>query len=432
MKTLMKNCDIVASDSSGFYVLKNAFCGIEDDKICYLGETQPTEKYDYVKDMGGKVLFPGLINTHCHAAMTLLRGIGSDLPLQEWLFDHMFPTEDKLRPQDVKAGSQLAIMEMLSTGTVSFSDMYYFCEDTAEAVLESGIKANICRAISAFDPNEAYEDSYRVKEALKLYDTYHNAGNGRLKIDLSLHAEYTCLEHIVKAHSAKCKELGAIMHVHVSETKSEHDNCVEKYGKTPTEWFRDLGAFDSPALAAHCVWCTDNDLEILKAYNVAPIHNPTSNMKLGSGFAPIQKMNSLGLTVGLGTDGAASNNNLNLIEEMHLASIIHNGYHNDPIIMKPAEVLKMATINGARIQGRTDCGSIAVGNKADIIALNFDGPHMLPAFDPLTMLCYSAQGSDVAMTMVDGKVLYENGEFLTIDKEKVYADVKQSLKHLYS
>ena len=155
-------------------------------------------------------------------------------------------------------------------------------------------------------------------------------------------------------------------------------------------------------------------------------------MKLGSGFAPIQKMNSLGLTVGLGTDGAASNNNLNLIEEMHLASIIHNGYHNDPTIMKPAEVLKMATINGARIQGRTDCGGIAVGNKADIIALNFDGPHMLPAFDPLTMLCYSAQGSDVAMTMVDGKVLYENGEFLTIDKEKVYADVKQSLKHLYS
>ncbi|MBQ7091721.1 MAG: amidohydrolase family protein, partial [Clostridia bacterium] len=197
MKTLMKNCDIVASSPSGFYVLKNAFCGIEDDTICCLGETQPTEKYDYVKDMGGKVLFPGLINTHCHAAMTLLRGIGSDLPLQEWLFDHMFPTEDKLRPQDVKAGSQLAIMEMLSTGTVSFSDMYYFCEDTAEAVLESGIKANICRAISAFDPNEAYEDSYRVKEALKLYDAYHNAGNGRLKIDLSLHAEYTCLEHIV-------------------------------------------------------------------------------------------------------------------------------------------------------------------------------------------------------------------------------------------
>ncbi len=432
MKTLLKNCHIVASADNHFSIIKDGCLGIADDRICYLGDTQPQEKYDHIKDMGGKVLFPGLINTHCHAAMTLLRGIGSDLPLKEWLYDHMFPTEDKLRSQDVKAGSQLAIMEMLSTGTTSFSDMYYFSEDTAEAVLSSGIKANICRAISAFDPSEAYEDSYRVKEALALYDKYHGAGNGRLRIDFSIHAEYTCLEHIVKAHSRACRDRQGIMHIHLSETKAEHDECIKKYGKTPAQWFRDLGAFDSPCIAAHCVWCTDEDLDILRKYNVSPIHNPTSNMKLGSGFAPIQKMLDMGLTIGLGTDGAASNNNLNLIEEMHIASIIHNGFHNDPVIMKPHEVLKMATANGAKMQGRPDCGSIAIGNKADLIALSFDAPHMLPAFDPISMLCYSAQGSDVAMTMVDGKILYENGEFLTIDKEKVFADVKQSLKHLYS
>ena len=432
MKTLLKNCDILATTDSGFHVLHSGFCGIEDDKICYLGETEPAGKYDYVKNLTGKVLFPGLINTHCHSAMTLLRGIGSDLPLQEWLYDHMFPTEDKLRAEDIKAGSQLAIMEMLSTGTVSFSDMYYFCENTAEAVLESGIKANICRAISAFDPNEAYEDSYRVKEALDLYKNYHNAGNGRLKIDFSLHAEYTCLEHIVRAHSEKCCDMGAIMHIHLSETKSEHENCIAKYGKTPAEWFRDLGAFQGPCLAAHCVWCSDEDLDILREYNVSPIHNPTSNMKLGSGFAPICKMRQRGLTIGIGTDGAASNNNLNLLEEMHIASIIHNGYRQDPVIMKPAEVLSMATVNGAKIQGRPDCGGIAVGNKADIIALDFDAPHLLPAFDPLTMLCYSAQGSDVVMTMVDGKILYENGEFLTIDKERVFVEVRKSMEHLYN
>lgn len=431
MKTLLKNCDIVASSDTGFNVIKNGFLGIADDRICYLGNAQPIEKYDLIKDMDGKVLFPGLINTHCHSAMTLLRGIGSDLPLKEWLYDHMFPTEDKLRSSDVRAGSQLAIMEMLSTGTTSFSDMYYFCEDTADAVLSSGIKANLCRAISAFDPAEAYEDSYRVKEAIELYKNYHNAGSGRLKIDFSIHAEYTCLEHIVKAHSQTCRQMDGIMHIHLSETKSEHESCLKKYGKTPAEWFRDLGTFESPCLAAHCVWCTDSDLDILRKYNVAPIHNPTSNMKLGSGFAPIQKMSDLGLTIGIGTDGAASNNNLNLIEELHIASIIHNGFHNDPVIMKPAEVLKMATLNGAKIQGRPDCGSIAVGNKADIIALDFNAPHMLPAFDPISMLCYSVQGSDVAMTMVDGKILYENGEFLTIDREKVFADVKQSLKHLY-
>ena len=203
MKTLFKNCDIVTTTDSGFEVIRNGFCGVDGVYICYLGTDMPAEKYDIIKDMTGRVLYPGLINAHNHAAMTLLRGIGSDLPLKEWLYDNMFPTEDKLRAEDVKAGTELAILEMLSTGTVSFSDMYYFCDTTADCVIESGMKANLCRALSAFDPNEAYEDSYRVKEALSLYNNYNNAANGRIKIDLSIHAEYTCLEDIVRRHSEK-------------------------------------------------------------------------------------------------------------------------------------------------------------------------------------------------------------------------------------
>ena len=230
----------------------------------------------------------------------------------------------------------------------------------------------------------------------------------------------------------KCKELGAIMHIHLSETKSEHDTCIEKYGRTPAQWFYDLGAFDSPTLAAHCVWVTDEDIALMKECGVSPVHCPTSNLKLGSGFARVQHMLKEGLNVGLGTDGAASNNNLNMLEELHLCSVVHNGYNQDPTIMKPNDTVKMATLNGAKIQGRTDCGGIKVGNRADIIALNFDKPHLLPAFDPLAMLCYSAQGSDVCMTMVDGRILYENGEFLTMDKERIYHDVKKALKHLYS
>ena len=423
MKTLFKNCDIVASAASGFEVIRNGFCGIDGAYICYLGADMPSERYDVVKDMTGRVLCPGLINAHNHAAMTLLRGIGSDLPLKEWLYDNMFPTEDKLRTEDVKAGTELAILEMLSTGTVSFSDMYYFCDATADCVIESGMKANICRALSAFDPNEAYEDSYRVKEALSLYNDYNNAANGRIKIDLSIHAEYTCLENIVRRHSEKCKELGAIMHIHLSETKSEHDACMEKYGKTPAQWFYDLGAFDSPTLAAHCVWVTDEDIALMKECGVSPVH---------CGFARVQRMLNEGLNVGLGTDGAASNNNLNMLEELHLCSVIHNGCELDPTIMKPCDTVKMATINGAKIQGRAGCGEIRVGSRADIIALDFDKPHLIPAFDPLAMLCYSAQGSDVCMTMVDGRILYENGEFLTMDKERIYYDVRKALKHLYS
>ncbi len=431
MKTLFKNCDIVASDDDGFKVIKNGFCGIDGAVISYIGEAAPAEKYDVVKDMSGKVLYPGLVNTHNHAVMTLLRGIGSDLPLKEWLYDNMFPTEDRLRAADAKAGTELAILEMLSTGTVSFSDMYYFSDTTAECVLSSGMKANLCRGISAFDPSEKYEDSYRTREALDLYNGYNGAGDGKLKIDLSVHAEYTCLETIARQHSEKCRELGAIMHIHLSETMAEHESCIEKYGKTPAEWFDSLGTFDSPTVAAHCVWATDSDLELLKTKGVSPVHCPTSNLKLGSGFARVQKMLDMGLCVGLGTDGAASNNNLNMLEELHLCSIVHNGFNQDPTIMKPAGTIKMATRNGALMQGRTDCGCIKVGSRADIIAVDFDRPHMLPAFDPLAMLCYSAQGSDVCMTMVDGKILYENGDFLTIDKDRVYHDVRKSLEHLY-
>jgi 5-methylthioadenosine/S-adenosylhomocysteine deaminase len=207
---------------------------------------------------------------------------------------------------------------------------------------------------------------------------------------------------------------------------------VEKYGKTPARWFYDLGTFDSPTFAAHCVWVTEEDMALMLEKGVSPVHNPTSNMKLGSGFAPVQRMLDLGLNVALGTDGAASNNNLNMLEELHLAAVLHNGYHRDPTILKPAQLLAMATRNGARLQGREDTGELAVGKKADIIALDLTKPHLYPNLDPLALTVYSAQGGDVAMTMVDGKVLYENGEFLTLDRERILHDAKAAVKRLYA
>ena len=431
MDTLFSHVNVVTMNEQ-MTLWQDAFVGVTDGKIAYMAKKPPEEKPKKIIDATGMVLMPGLINCHTHLPMYLLRGYADDLNLQDWLQHYIFPREDRLDGRAVKAATTLALAEALRFGTTSVSDMYYFCDATADCVIESGIKANISRALSAFDPNEAYKDSYRVKEALALYDSYNGAADGRLKIDLSVHAEYTCLESIARRHSEKCKELGAIMHIHLSETKSEHDTCIEKYGKTPARWFYDLGAFDSPTLAAHCVWVTDEDIALMKECGVSPVHCPTSNLKLGSGFARVQHMLKEGLNVGLGTDGAASNNNLNMLEELHLCSVVHNGYNQDPTIMNPNDTVKMATLNGAKIQGRTDCGGIKVGNRADIIALNFDKPHLLPAFDPLAMLCYSAQGSDVCMTMVDGRILYENGEFLTMDKERIYHDVKKALKHLYS
>jgi len=432
MKLLLKNCNILTKSEGKYSVIENGFLGIDADKIDYIGKEKPTAKYDSEKELGGKLLVPGFINCHNHSPMVLLRGVGSDLPLKQWLFDTVFPIEDRLTPEDIRAGSYLAILEMIACGTTSFSDMYMEPIQTIEAVLESGMKANICRPVQEFDPNGKYKDNFRAKESIELFNGYNMAGNGRIKIDFSIHAEYTCNADVVRGYSEDCARLGSRMHIHLSETESEHNECIAKYGMTPSKWFDSLGTFDSPTAAAHCVFVTEEDMEILKAKGVSVIHNPTSNMKLGSGFAPIPYMVEKGINVTLGTDGAASNNNLNMLEEIHLASLIHNGYHKDAVIMNPETVLDMATVNGAKLQGRDDTGVLQVGKKADIAVISFEKAHMYPAMSYPAMMCYSAQGSDVYMTIADGKILYENGEFKTLDKEKIYCDVKSALKRLYN
>lgn len=431
MKILFKNADILQRQGEKFEVIENVFLAVEGDKISYVGTELPQGDFDEIKDMSGKILMPGLINCHNHSPMVLLRGIGSDLPLQQWLFDTVFPIEDKLTAEDIRAGSELALLEMISCGTVSFSDMYFEPQETIEAVAKSGMKANISRPVQSFDPNEAPKQSYRMREALELYEKFNNSYDGRVLIDFCIHAEYTCTQRIAAAFIEKVNERNGNLHIHLSETQKEHEECIAKYKKTPTEWFDEMGGFDSSAFAAHCVWLSESDIELFKEKNVSVVHNPTSNMKLASGFAPIQKMLDKGINVALGTDGASSNNNLDMFEEMHLASIIHNGYILDATVMNADAVLNMATVNGAKLQRRADCGEIKVGNKADIIAISLEAPHMYPALDKKALLTYSAQSSDVAMTMVDGKILYENGDFKTLDRERIYHDVKKTIERLY-
>ena len=432
MKTLFTNCAILSWADGGFDVIKNGCLGVDGDTICYVGDAAPAEAYDVVKDMTGKILLPGLYNCHTHSPMVLLRGVGSDLPLEQWLFGEVCPIEDKLTPEDIEAGSDLALMEMLACGTVSFSDMYFSPERTALAVARAGMKANLNRPVQAFDPNERPEDSYRVKEAQELYAQYNGYADGRVLIDWCIHAEYTCNEAVTRYLADLCRAVNGNLHIHLSETEKEHLACKEKYGKTPAEWFASLGAFDAGAFAAHCVTLEDGDIDILKRHNVSVVHNPASNLKLGSGIAPIQKFIDRGLNVALGTDGAASNNNLNLFEEMHLAALVNNGELRDATLMNAATVLKMATVNGAKVQRRENCGRLAVGCKADVIAVDTDKPHMTPCLDIPALLVYSAQGSDVCLTMCDGKILYENGEYRTIDAEKTYFNVKKTVEKLYA
>jgi 5-methylthioadenosine/S-adenosylhomocysteine deaminase len=404
---------------------------VDGDRIDYVGGTRPAAQYAGEKDLAGNLLMTGLYNLHTHTPMTLLRGLGSNLPLDRWLHEAMFPVEARLTPADVSVGTRLAMMEMLASGVVSFSDMYDRTQVTADEVIKAGMKANLNRPILGFDPAETYEANTRAQESLVFHDAYNGAGEGRILADFSIHAEYTSFEQLVRPYAADCLKRGARMHLHLSETVKEHEACKARYGKTPARWFLDLGVLDSPVIAAHCVAVEPADIEILARQGVSCVHNPSSNMKLGSGFMPLQTMLERGINVAIGTDGAASNNNLNLFEEIHLASLIHKGHSGDPTSITPEDLLLMATRNGARAQGRTDCGELAVGKKADLIAIDMQKPHLMPMHDVTALLVYSAQASDVAMTMVDGAILYEHGTYMNIDPDSVLHDLDESVARLF-
>ena len=406
-----------------FEVQKNAFIGIKDGKIAYIGTEKPQEDFGEVYNGKHGLMMSGFVNAHSHAPMTLLRGYGENLPLDRWLNEKIFPFEDKLTDSAIAASTTLACAEMIRFGTVSFSDMYFFSQTMAKSILDSGIKCNLSRGLTVFSDQD-YEQLEAYKDNMDLLKNYQNAGNGRLKIDLCIHGEYTTTPKVVEAVAKHAKSENVNVHIHLSETKKEHEECKQRHGKTPAKYFADLGLFDQPTTAAHCVWVEDEDIELFKKYGVTVACNPVSNMKLASGFAPIPKMLEKGINIALGTDGCASNNNLNIMQDLYLFALLYKGVTGDPTVVTPKQALSAATLNGFKSQGRMDSGKIAVGQKADIIVINTDVPNMYPATDIACNLVYAAQGSDIKLTMVDGKVLYKDGEYLTIDIEKAKAQTQ--------
>ena len=413
---LIKNTCLV---NESFQVERGKYILIENDRISYIGDKHPEGYFGETYNGENKVVLPGFFNNHCHVPMTLLRGYGEGLPLHRWLAEKMFPFEAKLTGEDIYWGSLLGIAEMIKSGVVSFTDMYFEIELMAQAVSKSGIKVNLSHGLSYNSKKPSIFELQGYKDTERLLDIASRDKTGRLKIDIGLHAEYTSRESLVREVAHYARERNLIVHTHLSETQGEHDNCKLKYGKTPAEYFAECGLFDQPTTAAHCVWVEDSDIEIIKSKGVVPVHCPSSNMKLGSGFAPIKQMIEAGIPVTIGTDGASSNNNLNMVEEIYLAAMINKGSTQDPEFMYPAQLLKLATINGARAQDREDCGSIKVGNKADLVIFDMDKPHLQPVFDELANILYSGQSDDICMTMIDGQIVYKDGEFKTIDIEKV-------------
>lgn len=423
---LFKTIDILDENLNH---LKNQYVGITDDKVEYIGSEKPKKSYGEEYDASGKLLMAGLYNSHTHSPMNLLRGYAENLTLHDWLHEKVFPFEAKLTGDDIYNGTMLAVAEMIRFGTVSFTDMYYMGEQIYRAVAESGMKCNFSYGVTCFD-DSSYSDLRVYKESQKLIETCHKAQDGRFKVDLSIHGEYTSTPHVVAAVAEHAAREKVNIHIHLSESQDEHDACKQRNGKTPARYFYDLGVFDMPTTAAHCVWLEDEDMDILREKGVTVAACPVSNLKLASGFSRVDKMIQDGMKVAIGTDSAASNNNLNLFKDMHLFSILYKATSGNPAVITPKQAITAATAAGAAAQGRQDSGVLKVGAKADLIVLDTSLPHVVPVHDMLNNLVFATQGSDVCLTMVDGKVLYKDGAYLTLDIEKVVYNAKKSTQRI--
>ena len=448
----------------------NIDIGVQNGKIAFI---KPTGTHDYtanrIIDGSYKVLMPGLYNCHSHASMVFFRGLGSDRTLEDWLFNYIVPAEKKLTPNLVRLGTTLAIAEMISSGTIALCDMYYFCDETSLAAYDAGVLANISNGIVTFDENFIFENSNEYAQTMRALENI-DLSDGRIKIDASIHGVYTSPPDAWRQVVEFAQKRSLRMHVHLSETKTEHENCKNKFGLTPTQVFEKHGVFDIPCLAAHGVWLEEIDIKILAKHGVSIAHCPLSNLKLASGLAPITKMDNIAFPLGigtgmnpvpaswtlpsvhaaamntaspfcggtdnslrncyiniaLGTDGVASNNSLDMFAELKMASLLQKYITNDPTAMPALQTINMATKNGALALGREkESGQIAVGFDADIIMLDFDNVRQMVCHDPIMNIAYSTSGRDVELTMCRGKILYEKGEFFTIDIEKILYEAKK-------
>jgi 5-methylthioadenosine/S-adenosylhomocysteine deaminase len=416
MNILLDNITIIPMTIRDF-VIEKGFIVITGNTITRMGDgPAPEGQYDKIIDGANKVALPGFINTHTHAAMTLLRGYADDLPLMEWLQTKIWPLEDRLTAEDIYWGTLLANIEMIKSGTTAFTDMYFHMDEAAQAVEKSGLRGILSRGMVGVGP----ENELAITQSRELFNKWQGAANGRITFMLGPHAPYTCPPDYLKQVAALADELGAGIHIHLAETKGEFEDIKKQYGKTPVELMDDIGLLERRVLAAHCVHLTSHDIEILASKQVGVAHNPESNMKLASGIAPVPEMLEKGIAVGLGTDGASSNNNLDMLQEMRSCALLHKVNTFNPTILPAGQALEMATVNGAKALGmEKETGKLGAGMKADLILLSLSEPHMTPRYDILANIVYAGQASDVLTVIVDGNIIMEDRVIKTVDEQEV-------------
>lgn len=424
MALIIKNIDIVPMTERGL-VLKDMDVLIEGSRIKKIAKDINVS--GEVLDGKGKLLIPGFINSHTHLGMSLFRNYADDLDLNTWLFGHILPIEAKLTADDIYYGSKQSMVEMIKSGTTSFLDMYFELDRVADAAIELGMRGFLS---PGFVDDENTEK--RIETIKKLHRDY-DGKDGLIRVAVAPHAIYTVgEENLIKLRDL-AKELGTFLHIHVSETKLEVENSIKEHGKSPVKYLNELGLFDLPCVAAHCVHLDDEDIKILGEKGVSVAHNPSSNLKLASGIARTQDMLDAGVRLSLGTDGASSNNNLNMVEEIHLASLIAKGAFQNPKAMTAYDTLYMATMGGAVAMGmEKDLGSVEEGKLADLVMVDLSSSHLNPLGNPISALVYSMQASDVETVIINGKLVMVDRQVLALDEEELKKEVNERIEVLKS
>lgn len=433
MKTLIKNIEIITMDKEDRQYADGVIL-YNGDTIEYVGpssemnqnvEAGGTDELEVI-DGKGMLALPGFINAHTHIAMTAFRGYADGQPLWEWLSETIWPMEARLEPGDTYWLSLLGAAEMISAGVTSFLDMYMFMTDTARAVSECGMRAVLSRALTG--PDKETKQRYKEVEELAQWE---NQAEGRIHTMIAPHAVYTCSPELLQDCIRLAEKYQVGIHIHMSETAKEVADCVEEYGRTPAAHLHNLGLFELPVVAAHCVHLTDEDMDLMAKHNVKAVHCPASNMKLASGFSPVSQMLERGINVSLGTDGAASNNNLSIWKEMSLASLIAKGYTGNAEALPPKTAMEMASINGAEaLMLQDEVGSLEIGKKADIQLIDTTGPHYYPKENSLVHLVYSGYSSDVSTVIINGRMVMKDRNLTTIDLNKVISEVDKIVKRI--
>lgn len=424
MNILIKNISAWLPDSFSTVVTDVCAGG---GKILSVGSVPAGFQPEKTIDGSGKLLIPGLVNAHTHSYMTVFRNYADDLSFNDWLFGRILPLEDRLTADDCYWGTLLGCMEMLSTGTTSFLDMYIFPHSIARAVCDCGMRAVLSRGLTDGDGSDPEGGRRRINEALDEFNTWKDKPN--VSFMLAPHAPYTCSESYQREIAEVSRSTGMAINLHLAESESESQTIREKYGCTPTELFDRTGLLTGTTVAAHCVKLSDGDIDILASRGVSVATNPVSNLKLANGIARIPDLLNAGVNVALGTDGTASNNTLNMFRELSFLTLLRKGLDGNPKAVSAETGLKAATLGGARALG-IDAGVIAEGKLADLTVIDLDRVNLFPVNNALSSLAYSANGSEVETVIVGGEVLYEKGEFKTIDRERVMFEVENICKRI--